>query len=174
MMTLPLAFWTFVIIFAVIGAMRGWAKELLVSFSVILCLFIFSVLQRYVPPIGEFISRPTSTGFWIRTFILLMLVFFGYQTPNLPKLQNARFLRDKFSDSFLGFFIGIINGILIVGSIWYFMDQSNYPFKPYITKPPEPIALLNYLPTRLFLTAGTSYIYFAIAIAFIFVLVVFI
>jgi uncharacterized membrane protein required for colicin V production len=173
-MTLPLAFWTFVIIFAVIGAMRGWAKELLVMFAVILGLFIFNVLERYVPPIGKFISSPTSTGFWIRSFILLMLVFFGYQTPNLPKLQGGRFIRDKFSDSFLGFFIGMINGSLIVGSIWFFMDAAQYPFKPYITAPVNPITLWNLLPTKFFLQPGTSFIYFAIAIAFIFVLVVFI
>ena len=40
MISLVSAFWLFVIIFGLIGAMRGWAKELLVAFSVILAIFI--------------------------------------------------------------------------------------------------------------------------------------
>ena len=38
MVTLNFLFWMFVILFGVIGAMRGWAKELLVTFSAILAL----------------------------------------------------------------------------------------------------------------------------------------
>ena len=38
MMSIVILFWMFVILFAIVGWMRGWAKELLVSFSVILAL----------------------------------------------------------------------------------------------------------------------------------------
>ena len=34
MMSIVYVFWMYVILFAVIGALRGWAKELLVVFSV--------------------------------------------------------------------------------------------------------------------------------------------
>jgi len=59
MMTLTFAFWMLVILTAIIGAMRGWAKELLVTFSVVLALFIIEVSIRYVPPIRAFFSPPT-------------------------------------------------------------------------------------------------------------------
>ncbi len=36
MVSLIVIFWMYVILFAIIGGMRGWAKELLVTFSVIL------------------------------------------------------------------------------------------------------------------------------------------
>jgi len=49
MMSIVYVFWMYVILFAVIGAMRGWAKELLVSFSVILALTTNHVLRRYIP-----------------------------------------------------------------------------------------------------------------------------
>ena len=39
MISILSAFWMFVILFGLIGAMRGWAKELLVVFSVVLALF---------------------------------------------------------------------------------------------------------------------------------------
>ena len=37
------------ILFAIVGWMRGWAKELLVAFSVILALALNHVLRRYIP-----------------------------------------------------------------------------------------------------------------------------
>ena len=49
MMSIVYIFWMYVILFAVIGGMRGWAKELLVSFSVILALALNHVIRRYIP-----------------------------------------------------------------------------------------------------------------------------
>jgi uncharacterized membrane protein required for colicin V production len=49
MMSIVYLFWMFVILFALVGWMRGWAKELLVAFSVILALALNHVLRRYIP-----------------------------------------------------------------------------------------------------------------------------
>ena len=38
MMSIVYLFWMYVILFGVIGSMRGWAKELLVAFSVVTAL----------------------------------------------------------------------------------------------------------------------------------------
>ena len=46
MMSLAIVFWMYVILFSVIGAMRGWAKEILVSFSVILALSFIALLEH--------------------------------------------------------------------------------------------------------------------------------
>ncbi|HLA98562.1 MAG TPA: CvpA family protein [Anaerolineales bacterium] len=172
MMTLTFAFWLYVIIFMVIGGMRGWAKELLVMFSVILSLFLLQVMGRYVPPIRDFFAPPnTSTEFWARSIVLVLMVFFGYQTPNITRLAGTRFARERLADSLLGVFLGAVNGFLIVGTLWYFLQDSGYPFPKYITKPaPDPI-ILSYLPPR---WLGIPGIYFAIAVAFLFVLIVFI
>ena len=45
MMSIVYIFWMYVILFAVIGAMRGWAKELLVAFSVITALAVILLLE---------------------------------------------------------------------------------------------------------------------------------
>ena len=172
MMTLTFAFWMFVVLFAIIGAMRGWAKELIVTFSVILALFFLEVLGRYFPPVRDFLARPTgSTEFWIRTVVLITLAFFGYQTPNITKLAATRFARERLADSLLGFFLGALNGFLIVGTLWYVLEDSSYPFPKYIIRPDPPPAILAYLAPR---WLGIPVIYFAIAVAFLFVLVVFI
>ena len=49
MMSIVYLFWLFVILFGFVGWMRGWAKELLVAFSVILALGLNHVLRRYIP-----------------------------------------------------------------------------------------------------------------------------
>ncbi len=175
MMTLNFAFWVLIFLFAIIGTMRGWAKELLVTFAVIVGLFILSIMQRFAPEsLRVFLLSPGKTQFWIQTAIVLFLAFFGYQTPNLARIPQGRFIREKFSDALLGFFLGALNGFLIVGSLWYFMEMAKYPFTPNITPPPTDIVILKYLPPKILMANNSPTIYFAVAVSFIFVLVVFI
>lgn len=179
MMSLASVFWLFVIVFAVIGAMRGWAKELLVTFSIIISLFILGVLERYVPPVREFLTQHNGTGqFWTRTMIVIVLVFFGYSTPNIQKFGGARFARERLSDTMLGLVLGALNGFLLVGTLWYFLELSNYPYPNFISAPDpnqplgaSAIRLLPYLAPR---WLGVPFVYFAVALFALFVLVVFI
>ena len=79
MMSIVYVFWMYVILFAVIGALRGWAKELFVVFSVILALTTNHVLRRYIPLV-EALPEDSTSLFWIRFMIVVTLVYFGYQT----------------------------------------------------------------------------------------------
>lgn len=179
MMGLSFAFWLFVALFAIIGGIRGWAKELLVTFSLVVSLFVITVLERYVPPVKAFFDPPNgSQEFWAKFFILAVLVFFGYQTPNLQRIAGARFMRERLSDTLLGIFLGALNGFLIVGSVWFFMEQSDYPFRQYILRPdpgnPLSAPALRMLPWLAPRWLGIPMIYFAVAVSFLFVLIVFI
>lgn len=178
MIGLSALFWVFIALFAVIGLTRGWAKELLVSFSLILALFIISVFERFIPFVRDNpVLMQGPTYFWVRSTVTIALVFFGYQGPNLPRLAaTQRFVREHLQDSLLGGFLGAVNGYLIVGTIWYYLHTANYPF-PFIVQaaPGTPLAaeiesLLAILPP---VWLGSPAIYFAIAISFVFVLVVF-
>jgi hypothetical protein len=106
------------------------------------------------------------------------MVFFGYQTPNIGRLASQnRFARDRLQDVLLGLFLGAFNGYLIAGSIWFFLDAAGYPFPNLITPPSGEVAavtdrMMAYMPPELL--GGSSAIYFAVALAFAFVLVVFI
>ncbi len=159
----------YVILFAVIGGMRGWAKEILVTFGVILALTLTTLLQSYIPFVRDVVAKQAATFFWMRTIILLVLVFFGYQTPNIARFA-PKMTREKLQDTLLGVILGALNGFLIIGSIWHYMDFAQYPFA-IITKPPIDLLILKYLPPR---WLGIPSIYFAVVIAFIFVIVVFI
>jgi len=176
MMSIVYVFWMYVVLFACVGGMRGWAKELLVSFSVILSLAINHVLKKYVP-IAQSMSENDLNLFWVRTVILAVMVFFGYQTVvSIQHLAN-RAAREKVQDTIVGILLGGINGYLISGSLLYYMHVAGYPFSKIISPPTEPnlINTVNqmmlYMPPQLL---GDPGIYFAIIIAFVFVIVVYI
>jgi uncharacterized membrane protein required for colicin V production len=85
MVSLDIIFWMFIILFAIIGGMRGWAREILVTFSSILALFILSVMEKFVPFVRDSLLLGNATElFWLRAAVLGALVFFGYQTPKIP------------------------------------------------------------------------------------------
>lgn len=176
MVSLDAFFWMLVFIFGLVGLMRGWAKEVLVSFSVVLGLFIITLLQQFEPSIIAALAMDNSTTlFWFRVLLIGVLVFFAYQTPNISRLAATnRFVREKLQDSLLGLFLGAVNGFMIVGTMWFFLNAAQYPF-PSIISPPAPDSnaaqLLALMPPE---WLGIPVIYFAIALAFIFVLVVFV
>lgn len=177
MLGVHVLFWIFVAQFAIIGFMRGWAKEILVSFAVMLGLFLITLLEKYGTFLTGLFNSPGSGLFWMKSIITMALVFFGYQTPNLPSLSTtSKFNRDRFQDMLLGFFLGGINGYLIFGSIWSFMAEAGYPFPDIISNP----ATTNFAETtsRLLelmppVVLGEPAIYFAVAISLAFILVVF-
>jgi len=176
MMSIVYVFWMYVILFGIIGAMRGWAKELLVSFSVILSLSLNHVLRKYIPLARDLTDTDPSL-FWVRTIILLVLVYFGYQTViSIPHLAS-RATRERLQDTLFGAILGGLNGYLVAGSVLYYVHVADYTFQNVILKPTDPELLqavnqmMLYMPPRLL---GEPGIYFAIILAFVFVLVVYI
>ena len=176
MMSIVYLFWMYVILFAIVGGMRGWAKELLVSFSVILALALNHVLRRYIP-LAQSLPETDKSLFWVRVLILLVLVYFGYQTVvSIPHLAS-RAARERLQDTLFGVILGAINGYLIAGTVLFYMHIADYPFPTIISKPADPTLLqtvnqmMLYMPPQLL---GEPGIYFAIILAFVFVLVVYI
>ncbi len=145
MMNIVYIFWMYVVIFAVIGAARGWAKELLVSFSVILALAVIHVLERYIPLVQS-IDKADVSLFWVRSIILIVLVFFGYQTVvSIPHLAS-RAARERLQDTLFGGILGGVNGYLIAGTILYYLVAANYPYQKIISPPTDPAYCANRQP----------------------------
>ncbi len=172
MISLPLLFWIFVCLFAIIGTIRGWAKELMVTCSGALAVFIISVLLPLMK-----VGVVGNSQLWIRLIIFGLLIFFGYQTPNLRRLsESGRFQRITLKDTLFGALIGGINGYMITASIWYYIAIAGYPF----TAISQPIAgsaiaetaakVLQSAPPVLLQGNG---LYVAVGIAFVIVMVLF-
>ena len=174
MMNIIYIFWMYVMVFAVIGMWRGGAKELLVAFSMILALALNLVLKQYIPLVRDMTDL---TGlFWIRTIILLALVFFGYQTVAVIPRLASKANRERLQDALFGAFLGALNGYFIAGTLLFYINDANYPFPNIISAPPPELtntitAMMTYMPPHIL---GIPGIYFAVILSFIFVIVVYI
>ncbi len=176
MMSIVYIFWMYVILFAVIGAMRGWAKELLVAFSVITALAVNLLLEKYIPLVRD-LPRNGSSVFWIKSLVLIALVYFGYQTvASIPRL-SSKAARERLQDSLFGAVLGGINGYLVSGTILFYNHMAEYPYKTIISPATDPVIvqavdlMMKYMPPRLL---GEPGIYFAVIIVLIFIIVVYI
>jgi uncharacterized membrane protein required for colicin V production len=177
MISLNFFFWMMVIMFGLVGVFRGWAKELLVTFSVIVALTLNELLYQYVPFVSS-LPQDSTTLFWINVVILLVLVYFGYQSVSLSRVGEKATRGQRVGDLILSFILGAFNAYLIFGSIWFYMNQAGYPYRDYIPAPTDKTAqgqaalqLMHYLPPSL---VGVPTIYFVVVVAFIFILVVYI
>ena len=175
MVNLIYIFWMYVILFAVIGAMRGWAKELLVSFSVILALALNYLLRKYIPMIKVLPETDPLAFYWIRTWITIALVYFGYQTVASVAHLAGKARKEKLQDALFGAVMGGVNGYLVVGTLWAYLHEANYPFTNIFSVTPDMLPGLNnmmtWMPPYVF---GEPGIYFAVIISFIFIIVVYI
>ena len=172
MMSLSTVFWLLLIIFGTIGGMRGWAKEILVLFSLVLAMFIDTLIKTFVPNVeGALQAQGPMMLFYVRTTFFLLLAFFGYETPAVSSALSGKGKRERLQDILLGVVIGMLNGYLLIGTIWFYMHQAGYQV-PGITPPTDPAVLnyINFMPPKVI---GPPYIYFAVAVAFVFVIVVF-
>ncbi len=177
MISLVVLFGLFVVLFAVIGAMRGWAKELLVTSAVVLGLFLNAILETYITPYRTALFlQPGQSQFAIRGILLVLLAFFGYQTPHFRALQS-KLARERLEEILLGGLLGGLNGYLLMGSIWYYLHQAGYPSDLIIWPPPLPemeqqiVDLVSYMPPAIL---PIPHIYFAVGVVFVFIIVVFV
>ncbi|MBN2256506.1 MAG: hypothetical protein JW704_01625 [Anaerolineaceae bacterium] len=134
MISLYVIFWIFFIIFAFIGLLRGWARELLVTLSAIGALFLLTLIELYIPAITS--PMNATSLFWFRTCVLLALAAVGYLSPKLPVLAiNVRLSYESLQNSILGMLMGGFNAYLITGSIWHFLEKAKYPFADVLSAP---------------------------------------
>ncbi len=159
----------------IVGANRGWAKELLVSFGAIVGIAINQLLS-HLPAIGN-LAENSEALFWVRTLVVTGLVYFGYQAVvSIPQLYS-RATRERFQDSLLGAAVGAVNGYLIAGTIWAYLHASGYSVGGFVPVTPgtllgdTALKILPYLPPYLL---TEPYIYFAVVLAFVFVIIIYI
>ncbi len=169
MIALNTLFWVLVVGFTLIGFLRGWSKEILVTFSLILAVFVITVFVEFIPFLQPFLDEGgPGREFLARAIILVVFAFFGYQSPKLSRISQA-VLRERFEDSLLGGLVGGLNGYFLFGSLIFYLNQAGYPFD-WVTPPgADLLGMLPFMPPAFL---GVPAIYFAVAVAFTFVMVV--
>lgn len=180
MVSLAFVYLSLVFLLALAGALRGWAKEILVTFGMVLAIFLITIFEQFVPVIRDYLNAAGTVSFVIRAVIIFVILLAAYQTPSIPRLQRGggdRFRRASFPDTLLGFFLGLLNGYLIVGTLWYYLHAAGYPFN--FVSPPDPnlpggqaaLQYIAWLPPQ-FLSGALLYVVFALLA--IIVLVIFV
>jgi hypothetical protein len=177
MVSLTVLFGMLVALFAIIGAMRGWAKELLVSAALMLGLFLNAILENYITAYRTaMMVQPPLTQFILRGSVLVLLAFFGYQTPHIRALQ-PKLARERMEEVLLGLVLGALNGYLLIGSLFFYLDQTGYPTS-LIIPPAADSALRAQIDSVMKWVAPTllpvPQIYFAVGVVFVFIIVVFV
>ncbi len=177
MIAMVTVFFMFLFMFGLIGAVRGWAKELLIVFSVILALAAISLVEDLLGFKNTLFKGNLTTEYWFRLGVLGVLVFFGYQSPSLPRFKTATEKRDRIQDHLLGFVMGLLSGYFVIGTVWAFSSQAQYPgLTDEIQGVPPNLAaitdqVLNLLPP-VWLHQPTT-IFILVVVAFIFAIIFF-
>ncbi len=177
MIALVIVFFMFLILFGFIGASRGWAKEVLVIASVILCLAIVALVENLLGLAG-FFDKNRGMQFAYRAAILIVLVFFGYQSPKVQRIAKATEKRGQIAEKILGFLVGIASGYFVIGTLWSFARTAGYPFiVDYIIAAPKDLVdltnrVISMLPPVWLNTPLETFI--ALVIIFVFVIIYFV
>jgi hypothetical protein len=126
-----------------------------------------------------------ESQFYTRSVLFIIITVFGYASPSIASQLGAKVARERLQDLLLGFFIGLLNGFLVVGTLLSFLGAVGFgapadqPQAAGIAGilPPQPGStsanLLGFLPPEL-IKQSNAVLYIAVAAAFVFVIVVFI
>jgi uncharacterized membrane protein required for colicin V production len=178
MVSLSFLFWCFILLFAIIGMNRGWARELLLAFSLVIGICMVTLMQEFLPAVDDLVTDLLHGGNVIlRSALLALAAFLGYRTPNLPRVSTSpRLIRGSFADRLVGLTLGALNGFLLFGSLWFYMHHADYPFQSILSPDSGSAAgdaalrLLTILPP---VWLGAPLVYFVSAVGLIGLIVVF-
>ncbi len=172
MVSLQILFYIFIALFAVIGIIRGFRKEIVVTVAGILALFVIEVV---LPKILTG-SLDATKALTLNLIVLFACAFFGYQTPSFRRLtETGRFERNSSLDLILGGLAGALNGYIFFSSAWFYLAEAGYPFTGIMAPDPNTAVgqnainlLINAFPSILI----GSWLYIALAAAIAIVLAV--
>lgn len=135
MIQLSAIVYIFVAFFAYVGWLRGWTKEVISLAGIMLAIFALWEFRAVITGV-IFNDLPAGQVFYIQGAIFIGIVFFAYQTRALQARAGRRNNREELQSKVLGGIVGAVNGYLISGTLWFFLDyrgisglEPNYPLQ---------------------------------------------
>jgi len=127
-------FGALVVMFGLVGLVRGFLRELGVTMVMVFVLFFLSLVD---PVVTKGIERllnllsveagadkmPLYTC-WVHLAVVMVAAFVSYEGETLAFAGSNP---AGAPGTVLGLMLGLVNGYLIAGSLWYYMDKYNYP-----------------------------------------------
>ncbi len=173
MIQLSSLLWVAAIFFAIIGFMRGWNQEVLALAGVVLgFFFLFQFDSVFRGILLSNLSR--EQAFMVQSGLFIAIVFVAYRMP----AARSRPGDSRLQTGILGGIVGFVNGYLISGTLWYFLDINEYPLSPLVIAPAAnspSVQTLNSMPILLLGGGvGTSGDVLAVIVLVLFLLVLFV
>ncbi len=149
------------LIVTLIGLARGYVKELGSTLLILVSIFILTFFEEPISAIVSTLSeqffgvenQPTIdavlSGFYSVVFVVLVFGSYAGRTLNFagkpaPPPQGT----------LISLMIGLLNGYLIAGTLWYYQHHFNYPIGQLVTFENDltPLAdvMVEYLPPLVF------------------------
>ncbi len=181
MINLFLLFWLLVALFALVGYLRGWQMEVitlsgLVAMIALLQMFGYNIVSLFgAIPDGsmtpEQLDAARKQQILIQTGLFALVAFFSYQVvARFVQTATGRLgerIRAGLERRILGMVFGIVNGYLVIGGLWSFLEYLPipdgyeqiapgipYPFDPNIIIRPvidtAAFTFTQYLPLGIF------------------------
>jgi hypothetical protein len=124
-----IVFLVVIVLFGAIGVVRGWQQELGVTTMLLLTLFAITFLFAREEPgrldavlvrIGIAEDQIVVITSLVAVVALLVVTFISYQGLGLTYPGSKK-------SGFLSLAVGLINGYLLAGSIWYYLEKAGWP-----------------------------------------------
>lgn len=146
---IEIVFLVIVAIFIAIAFVRGYSRELGVTTMLLIALFVLEFLnERYQTLVDQALNITTGQDAvlrpWLFVLFLLVITFISYQGNTLGFPGSG-------SRPFFNFGVGLLNGYLFAGSIWYYLQQAGWPGLPVSQNYSATyLALVRLLPPAVF------------------------
>lgn len=131
MIQISMFMWMLSVFFAVLGYLRGWQKELVATTGIILATFALFQFDAFLRTI--FFGFSSRELFLLHFVTFVVVVFMVYQARQIG--GGGRRSSDDVQEGLIGSLVGALNGYLIGGAIWYFLDITEYPFPEWVNAP---------------------------------------
>jgi len=131
-------FFTAVFVFMLIALVRGFLKELGVTTVMVAALFLLlqfgNILEATVRKamamgmVQKVVPEPMQGDAIYAAVYTLFIIFAAYISYQGETLAFGGKAPKGGQGILLSALVGVVNGYLIAGSIWYYLDKYHYPF----------------------------------------------
>ncbi len=125
-----------VVLFGIVGIVRGFLKELGVTLVLIVLLFgltrldanlkkLLDMATSKIQAVGQLYGNPTV---WLIFYVVIIIgvMYVAYQGYVLKYPGDEP---KGVQGTLLGLMVGLINGYLFTGALWYYIDKYKQPLQ---------------------------------------------
>jgi uncharacterized membrane protein required for colicin V production len=142
------------LLFGLIGVVRGFLRELGVTMVMVILLFAATFFESKITPaltkvaaqLAPDDAATVQAAFWVAAIVVTAFVSYHGETLSFKGSPIGGVL-----GVFVNLSVGLVNGYLIVGSIWFYLDRLRYPLLNISEQSLSPLArsLIPMLPPKL-------------------------